>query len=137
MARDDKVEALRSVRLFERCSERDLRAVARLCTRIDVEEGFVLTAQGGPGDECFVIASGEAEVRVDGRVVAKAGPGECVGEQAVLDRGRRTATVTARTPMTIYAVTGEEFRSLLDANGVASRMLTALAGRLHSARQLT
>jgi CRP-like cAMP-binding protein len=133
MAADGKVEALRGVGLFDGCNTKELRSVARLCTKLDVDEGFVLTAQGAPGRECFVIGTGEAEVMVNGRVVGDVGPGDCVGEMSLLDGGLRSATVTARTPMTVYTLSGAEFRSLLETNAVAGRIMTALARRLRNA----
>jgi CRP-like cAMP-binding protein len=130
MATDGKVEALRSVKFFEGCTERELREVARLCTGVDVDEGFVLTVEGAHGDECFVIAAGRAEVSRQGQVIAEVGPGECAGELALLDHGRRTATVTALTPMTLYAISGVEFRSLLESDAAATAILATAAERL-------
>jgi CRP-like cAMP-binding protein len=132
MASDGKVEALRSVRFFEGCSERELRQVAQLCTRIDVGEGFVFTVEGAHGDECFIIGDGSAEVTRGGWVIDTVGRGECVGELALLDHGRRTATVTALTPMTVYAVSGTEFRALLDENAVAKNILMTATKHLQN-----
>jgi CRP/FNR family transcriptional regulator, cyclic AMP receptor protein len=70
MAADRKVDALRSVELFADCSTRELRGIARICTRDQVDKGKVLTKQGDPGRECFVIADGSAAVEIDGRNVA-------------------------------------------------------------------
>jgi CRP-like cAMP-binding protein len=108
--------------------------IARICTREQVDEETVLTKQGDPGRECFVIADGVADVVIDGREVATVGSGDCVGELSLLDGGRRTATVTARSPMTIYVLTATEFRSLLDASPTISRkMMMSLARRLRPA----
>jgi CRP-like cAMP-binding protein len=133
MAADGKVEALHAVGLFAGCTKKELRSVARLCMRLDVDQGFVLTNQGAPGRECFVIAAGDGEVMIDGRAVAKVGSGDCVGEMSLLDGGPRTATVTAQTPMTFYALSSAEFQSLLDTNAVARKIMTALARRLRDA----
>jgi CRP-like cAMP-binding protein len=134
MAADSKVEALRKVALFADCSTRELQVIARICTREQVDEETVLTKQGDPGRECFVIADGVADVVIDGREVATVCSGDCVGELSLLDGGRRTATVTARSPMTIYVLTAAEFRSLLDASPTISRkMMMSLARRLRPA----
>jgi CRP-like cAMP-binding protein len=134
MATDGKIQALSSVRLFSGCNKRELRSIAGLCTQAGVGEGFVLTTQGSLGVDCFVIAEGEAVVQIDGRTVARVGPGDCVGELALLDGGRRTATVVARTPMTLYSMTPREFRAFLDTStDVSRKIMVSLAQRLRQA----
>ena len=48
------------------------------------------------------------------RIIAQLGPGDCVGELALLDHGPRTATVTAATPLTVLVLGPREFSGLLD-----------------------
>ena len=133
MAADGKIAALRSVGLFAGCSERELRELARLSTRVKVGAGSVLTSQGAPGAECFVIAEGEAEVVIDGKVVARSGAGDTIGEMSLLDGGRRTATVRAATPMTLYVLSSAEFRAMLETSPTISRkIMYALAARLRA-----
>jgi CRP/FNR family transcriptional regulator, cyclic AMP receptor protein len=130
---DDKIKALSTVGLFSGCSKKELQSVARLCTPLSVEEGFVLTAEGSPARECFVIADGKARVTIGGRKVGEVGPGECVGEMALLDGGRRTATVTAESPMNVYALSVSEFRSLLGVSPTIVRKIAiSLAQRLRA-----
>ena len=134
MATDGKVQALATVGLFAGCTKREWQAVARICTQLRVDEGFVLTTQGGAGRECFVIATGDATVVIDGRTVATVGPGDCVGEMALLDGGPRTATVTTLTPMTLWVLSAGEFGSLLEASPAIDRkIMVALARRLRAA----
>jgi CRP-like cAMP-binding protein len=130
---DQKVDTLRSVSLFAGCTKKELASIARICTEVRFAEGDVLTKQGAIGKECFVIADGEAEVRIDERSVARLGPGQFAGEMSLLDGGPRTATVTALTPITAFAVSPGEFRSMLDTGPVARKLLTVLAGRLREA----
>jgi CRP/FNR family transcriptional regulator, cyclic AMP receptor protein len=131
MRSNPKLEALAGVGLFSACNKRELSTIAHLCTELSVEEGFMLTKQGAPGLECFVIASGEAKVVSKGHEVAKMGPGECIGEMALLDGGPRTATVVATTPLRAWVLNLREFRSVLDASPTVSHKITvALARRL-------
>jgi CRP/FNR family transcriptional regulator, cyclic AMP receptor protein len=130
---DDKIKALSTVGLFSGCSKKELQSVARLCTPLSMEEGFVLTTEGTPGRECFVIADGKAGVTIGGKKVGEVGRGECVGEMALLDGGPRTATVTAESPMNTYALSVSEFWSLLDVNPTILRKIaTSLAQRLRA-----
>ncbi len=59
--------------------------------------GTLLTQQGEPGDELYLVLDGVLEVQVDGERVAEIGPGAVLGERGVLEGGRRTATVRALT----------------------------------------
>jgi CRP/FNR family transcriptional regulator, cyclic AMP receptor protein len=130
---DDRIKTLSTVELFSGCSKKELQSVARLCTPLSVEEGFVLTTEGTPGRECFVIADGKARVTIGGRKVGEIGPGECVGEMALLDGRPRTATVTAESPMNTYVLSVSEFRSLLDVSPIIVRKIaTSLAQRLRA-----
>jgi CRP-like cAMP-binding protein len=130
---DPKVKALSTVGIFSGCSKKELQSVARLCTPLSLEEGFVLTKEGTPGLQCFVIADGTASVTIGGRKVNEVGPGECVGELALLDGGPRTATVTAESPMNVYALSVSEFRSLLGVSPTILRKIaTSLARRLRA-----
>jgi hypothetical protein len=61
--------------------------------------GAVVTQQGAPGDEIFLVLDGVLGVDVDGRRVADVGPGAVLGERAVLEGGTRTSTLVARTPV--------------------------------------
>ena len=130
---DDKIKTLSTVRLFSGCSKKELQSVARLCTPLSVEEGSVLTAEGTPGRECFVIADGKARVTIGGRKVGEVGPGECVGEMALLDGGPRSATVTVESPMNVYVLSVPEFRSLLRVSPtILQKIATSLAQRLRA-----
>lgn len=60
-------------------------------------EGDTLVEQGHPGDELFLLLDGVLLVEVDGEAVAEVGPGAILGERAVLEGARRTATLRART----------------------------------------
>lgn len=65
--------------------------------------GSVLTEQGKPGDEVFLLLDGVVSVEVDGKQLAEIGPGAVLGERAVLEGGVRTATITATTPVRVAA----------------------------------
>lgn len=130
---DPKLKALSTVGLFSGCNKKELQSVARLCTPLSLEEGFVLTTEGAPGRECFVIADGKARVTIGGRKVGEVGPGECVGEMALLDSGPRAATVTAESPMNVYALSVSEFGSLLEVSPTILRKIAiSLARRLRA-----
>jgi len=76
-------------------------------------------------------ARGEAEVTRQGERLATRGPGDFVGEIALIEKIRRTATVTAKTPLRFFVLTNQSFRSLIDANpDVERKVLRTLAKRV-------
>ncbi len=130
---DSKIEALARVKLFSSCTKQELKKVAALCTAVSLEEGRVLTKEGTPGHECFIISEGKATVTIRGQAVGVVGPGECVGEMALFDHGPRSATVTAQTPMTLFLMSASEFQDLLDVTpSISRRIASILAQRLRA-----
>ena len=103
---------LKGVSFFSSISEQDLAAVAEQADEMSVTAGSVLAREGDVGDKFFVIESGTAEVNRSGEPVAKLGAGDFFGEIALIREERRTATVTATSPMVLIVMTGSSFRSL-------------------------
>lgn len=71
-------------------------------------EGEELTRQGDPGRELFLLLDGVLEVLVDGVPVAELGPGAVGGERALLEGGKRTSTLRARTRVRVAVATAEQ-----------------------------
>src|SRR5438477_626225 len=69
--------------------------------------GQTLMSQGGEGDELFLVLDGIVGVEVDGTALAELGPGVVLGERALLEGGRRTATITAVTRCKVAVVPGD------------------------------
>ena len=67
-------------------------------------EGETLVEQGAEGQELYLLLDGVLEVVVDGEPVAEVGPGALLGERALLEGGRRTATLRTRTPARVAVV---------------------------------
>jgi CRP-like cAMP-binding protein len=135
--KDAKVDLLRGVPLFSACSKRELSRVASLADQVEVPKGKVLTREGEPGSEFFVVVEGQARVVVGGRGrLSPLGPGASFGEMSLLDRGPRTATVQAETDMHLLVLDARSFSSLLaEMPSVARKLLAAMAGRLRVAEK--
>jgi hypothetical protein len=73
-----------------------------------LKEGDLLTEQGQPGDELFLLLDGVLRVEVDGELVAEIGPGAIAGEHAVLEGGNRTATLRAVTPARVAVAAADD-----------------------------
>jgi CRP/FNR family transcriptional regulator, cyclic AMP receptor protein len=134
--RDAKLELLASVPLFRACSKRDLSRIASLADEIEVPQGKVLTKQGEPGWEFFVIADGQAKASMRGRRSVPLRQGSFFGEMSLLDGGPRSATVTAETDMLLLVLSSRSFSSLIDEVPlVGRRVLQVMAERLREAEQ--
>jgi hypothetical protein len=70
--------------------------------------GETLVEQGSTGRDIFLVLDGMIDVIVDGEVVGEVGPGAIVGERAWLEKGARTATLTARTRARIVTFGGDD-----------------------------
>jgi cAMP-dependent protein kinase regulator len=129
----ERVELLRNVPLFEGLSDKALKRLDAHVDDVEVLSGEALTFQGKYADQMFVVVTGTAEVTVDGEVVAEVGPGEVIGEVAILERRRRTASVRAKTPMRLLVMPPHEVGWLLDEPTLAARVRTQLAEHLERA----
>lgn len=69
--------------------------------------GTEIARQGDSGADVYLVLDGVCAIEVDGRVVGQVGPGAIIGERAVLEGGRRTATMTALTPVRLAVASSE------------------------------
>jgi CRP-like cAMP-binding protein len=131
LRRDAKMELLKRVPLFAECSKGELRRLASIADEIDLREGTVMTREGRTGHEFFVLIEGTVRVAKGSRKVADLGPGDWLGEIALLTKAPRTATVTATSPVRSLVITDRDFRQVIaDMPSIAMKVLTCVAERL-------
>jgi CRP-like cAMP-binding protein len=124
-------ERLARIPLFEGLSKKQLSQVSSLMTPLDLKAGKVLARQGEIGREFLILLEGEVDVARDGKIIAVRGPGDFIGEIALLDNRPRTATVTARTDVVVEVLNRGEFASLLaEAPELSSQVMATMARRL-------
>lgn len=129
--KDTKLDDLGRLWLFSSLSKKELATIARRADEVRVPAGKVLTAEGKPGHEFFLIVEGQAAVERGGRTIATLTPGQYFGELSLLDRGPRSATVVASTEMDLLVLGQREFSGLLDeVPGLAHKLLAAMAAKL-------
>lgn len=131
MARDEKVEHLRAVPLFQRLGSRELERLAQLADEVDVGLGDILARQGDTGHEFFIVLDGHVTVLIDNKAVAHLSQGDFFGEIALIDDRPRTATVRADGITRLLVLAHREFHALMDEFPEIRRaVLAALADRL-------
>jgi CRP-like cAMP-binding protein len=131
LRKNAKIELLRRVPLFERCSQRELGQIAMLADELDLPAARNLTSEGSGGFEFIVLVAGAADVIRKGKVVNELGPGDFVGEIALVTGRPRTATVKTRGASRILVLTATAFRTLMhDVPTIQDKVLSALAARI-------
>jgi CRP-like cAMP-binding protein len=125
------LDSLRRVSLFSSCSTKDLEKIAKAGDEVTLAAGTVIVDQGQTGREAFVIISGSATVKRNGKKVATLGAGSVVGELSLLDHGPRTATVVAETECTMLVISQRQFLAVIDAiPAISHKLLATLASRI-------
>jgi CRP/FNR family transcriptional regulator, cyclic AMP receptor protein len=131
VAKREHVAHLSQIDLLSDCSKRELEEVAKISAEISVPAGTSIVDQGDVGQEAYVILDGTAIVRRGNRKVAELGPGDPIGEMAIIDKGPRSAHVIAKTDMRLLMLTAKGFDQALERSPSLSRKLLAkLAGRV-------
>jgi CRP/FNR family transcriptional regulator, cyclic AMP receptor protein len=125
------LEHLRNIPLFSACSNKDLERIAKAADELTVGAGHVLCDQGQTGREAFVLMSGSATVRRNGKKITTLGPGAMIGELSLLDHGPRTATVTTDGPCDVLVIDQRNFVGVIDSvPALAHKLMSSLASRI-------
>jgi CRP-like cAMP-binding protein len=131
-------ETLARVPLFSGLDRRDLDRIADTFKERHYAAGDTIATEGQGGAGFFVIGEGTAKVTVQGEDRGTLGPGDYFGEIALIDEGARTATVTADSDMTTYAMTFWEFRPIVETDArIAWKLVQALAHKLRESEART
>lgn len=125
------VDLLRTIPLFSACTNKELTAIASAGKHVSHDEGHVICREGETGFGLHAILEGETRVEIGGRTRRRLGPGAFFGEIALLDKGPRTATVVAETPVETFVLPFFSFRGLLKAQpALALKMLEETCRRI-------
>ena len=107
--RDAEIETLRKAPMFALLPVPMIEHLASSVRRCRFAARTTLFRQGDPGDTFYVVDEGEAEVVGDGAIVAMVAGGDFFGEIALLHNVPRTATVRARTDLSVLEIERQEF----------------------------
>jgi len=145
LRKEDKMELLGGLPLFESCTRRELAEIASIVIEGDRPAGALLTREGQDGGLMFVIVEGTAEV-VTGdvedpgsrKVIQELRPGDPVGELSLIDGHARSASVVATTPVHVLEITGDDFRRLVHRSPkFVKALLRSLSLRVRQVEDLT
>jgi CRP-like cAMP-binding protein len=119
------VERLRRLPLFGELDHHDLSTISHHVGEVEMPAGQILFEQGSIPYEMFVIEEGTAEVTKDGEALKTLGPGDVVGEIALLRFQRRMGTVRVTSPLRAVTVSADELQ-------VIEEEMPEIAGHLRS-----
>jgi CRP/FNR family transcriptional regulator, cyclic AMP receptor protein len=109
-----RIEDLARVNRFEDFTPTEMHQVVEAATYLTVPENWALMVEQQPADKAYLILSGEVSVRRHGEEVARLGPGEVIGEMALVNHKLRSATVVAATPLEVLHFTDETVSGLTE-----------------------
>jgi CRP-like cAMP-binding protein len=133
-SRQEREELLQKVSMFSALNKKEVGRLAALAEERRVPSGTVLTKEGEPGDEFYVVAEGMAEATIRGRKVGSIPAGSFFGELSLLDRGPRTATVSAELPTRLVVLNAKDFSSVIeDVPAISLKIMRGLASRIRQA----
>jgi CRP-like cAMP-binding protein len=116
-------EVLPHVPWIARLGEGEQRDLAGRAKRRAVNPGEVLWTKGEGGETAVVVVGGQLAIGDEDAVLATAGPGECVGEIALLHDVPRTATVRAQSAAEVYELHREDVHDALGLESDSSALL--------------
>lgn len=142
-----KREILAKMQLFSRLTERELLRVMQAAEITSYAPGDVIMKEGDKGDELFIVLSGKVSVVRGEATLAHLGPGEHVGEMALIRAVPRSASVLAEVPTEMVKIKRSDFFEILRREhelaikflwqflGVLADRLDATSRELRSARE--
>jgi PPM family protein phosphatase len=126
-----KRDVLANMPLFSRLTERELLRVMQAVEVREFKDGDVVIREGDKGDELFIVLDGHVRVGRGEQVLANLGPGEHVGEMALIRSVPRSATVTAVGEAEVIAIRRADFFEILrKEHEIAVKMLWQFLGVL-------
>jgi len=94
-----------AVSFFDRFTPPEVARISAAGTPVRVPAGWSPIWEKTPADKAYILLEGTVSVRRDGEEIAQVGPGEILGEAAIVNHSLRTASVVALTPLELIHFT--------------------------------
>lgn len=145
LRKEDKVELLGGLPLFENCTKKELAQIASIMVEAERPEGAYLTREGQDGGLMFILVEGRADVVTgDGqgprsrKVIGRLTDGDVVGELSLIDGHVRSASVVATSPVQVLEIAADDFQKLVHRSPkFVKALLRALSLRVREVETLT
>ncbi|MDP6776641.1 MAG: sigma 54-interacting transcriptional regulator [Candidatus Latescibacteria bacterium] len=131
MTRDDQIRFLQDTSLLAEAPGYVIRQVHTRMCEVTLREGESLFREDDPGDAAYVVLEGELRLEKEGIGLVDRGPGDCVGEFALIDDSPRSATVVALTDVVLLRWERTSFQAAVsETPGVATGIFKILLAKL-------
>ncbi len=116
------LDLIRNVEIFRGLTDAELQEIVNICQSQQLKGGENLVEEGDIGEEFYLITGGSVEVILGAnqpspKTVLHMGAGQLIGEMALIDHGRRSATVRAiEDPTTVQMIRNNDFLELCNRN---------------------
>ena len=111
-----KVENLKNISLFKETPTNKLVDIVKLMKKKVFKKDQIIFKEGEVGDILYMIKKGTVHILKNDKKIREYGQGVCFGEIALLFNEPRTATAISFCDSTIYYLTKNDFKSVLDEN---------------------
>lgn len=126
-----ELRILASVPIFAPLPGVTLEHLAGRLVPMRLEPGTMIVREGDSGDRFYIVSEGEVDVSQDGALLSQLQAGGYFGEISLIRDIPRTATVTARTAVVLYALDREEFLAAVTGHPQAAEAAeTVMSARL-------
>ena len=110
------VETLKKTPLWSGLAEKELKVIAHSFKELKYDSGDMIVRKGEAGVGFYLVSEGNVEVRSDGKVLSKLGPGQFFGEMSILDGQPRSADVVALEPSRCLVLTSWRFHGIVSSH---------------------
>ena len=97
---------------FSMFTPQEIAKISASGRRTKLPEGWAPISERTGADKAYIILNGTVSVRSHGTEVAQLGPGDIVGETAIMKHSLRTASIVALTPLELIHFTAEQLEQL-------------------------
>ena len=133
----EKVAILSGIPIFADIPGYVLASVAGITEEVELDAGTTFIQEGAIEDCLYIIVDGRVRVHSQGQEILILGPGQSVGELAVLDPEPRSASVSALEDTLLFRLTKEPFDEVMaDRTEIASGVIRALCQRVREQGRL-
>jgi CRP/FNR family cyclic AMP-dependent transcriptional regulator len=133
---DEIIAALQSSELFGGLTPKRLKAIRDAGREVSFDAGSELVVEGDDAGRFYLILEGSAKVQAHGGQLATLKAGDAVGEIALIDGGRRSATVTATSALRAFSLASWNFTPFMNEPDVMHAVVALLCRRLRQAQSL-
>ncbi|MDT0200878.1 cyclic nucleotide-binding domain-containing protein [Nocardioides sp. AE5] len=112
---DDAIQRrkLAAIDRFSNLTDAEVQSIVDRGTPVRIPANWSLIWEKTPADKAYIIIEGEVSVRRNGEEIARLGPGDTVGETAIVTHKLRNASVVSLTELQVLHFTSEAVQELL------------------------